>query len=81
MLQVVDKGFVGTYDAYFVTPEGDANVIVSLTLRTIGALTSIAAVGIAGNGDTDRGGITSGGKPLNRMRGLSILPDKYHEEE
>jgi hypothetical protein len=65
MLQVVDKGYTGTYDAYFVTPEGDAKVIVSLTLRTIGALTSVAGVGIAGNGDADGGGIASGGQTLN----------------
>lgn len=65
MLQRVDKGYVATYDAYFVTPGGDAGVIVSLTCRAIEALTSAAAVAIAATGDANGNEIGSGGQSLN----------------
>lgn len=65
MLQLVDKGHVATYDAYFVTPEGDAGVIISLTCQAIEALTSAAAVAIAASGDANEHGIGNGGQSLN----------------
>lgn len=65
MLQRIDKGHVATYDAYFATPEGEAGVIISLTCRAIGALTSAAAVAVAANGDANGHRIGNGGQPLN----------------
>lgn len=58
MLLYAQRGYVGTYDAYYVTPHGEAGVIVSLTCQAIGALTSAAALAAAAaNGD--------GALPLN----------------
>ena len=39
MLTLTERGFVGAYNAYYVTPDGGGGILVSLVLRTIGPLT------------------------------------------
>ncbi len=56
MLQLIDKGYVATYDAYFVSPDGNEAVIISLTCRAIGAMNSAAAVAISAVEDVNGNG-------------------------
>lgn len=67
MLPLVQNGYVATYDAYFVSPNGDAGMVVSLTCNAIGALTSAATAAIFenGNGNGVSNSVGIGGQPLD----------------
>ena len=57
MLEFTERGYVGTYDAFYVTPNGNGGIWVSLTLRLVGPLVSA--------NPADWGGSSAGGAALN----------------
>ena len=68
MLQYVRGGYVGTYDSYWVTPDGEAGVIVSLSCQAIGALASAATIAAAAAAAEANGGgevLNGNARPLN----------------
>lgn len=54
----MDRGYVGTFDSYWVSPEGEAGVVASFTCPLVGGLGAAAvmaaggAVGGGGGGGT-----------------------------
>ena len=62
MLQHVRRGYVGTYDAYYMSPNGAGGIIVSLTCGATQALISAAAVAVAASEGS--GGLNANAKPF-----------------
>lgn len=65
MLNLVNRGYIGTFDAYHSTPGGEGGIIFSLTCEAIGAFNAAAALIAAASGENGANGANGGSRPLN----------------